>query len=161
MKASTTLRNNMLKDKGFKEIMETTGMCLVIYSGDVPATADAVALTANKLCVITESDGGIPATASDSLLFDADPVAGVLAKEPTAHVWSGTVDTTGTATFFRLIGGYATETAALAAMNAGDAANVIQGTVGVSGADLNLVSTSLVATTTQTIEYFVVSFPTD
>jgi hypothetical protein len=55
----------------------------------------------------------------------------------------------------------ADEAAGLTAMNAGSAAYCIQGTVGVSGCDLNLVSTALVASTTQTIEYFVVSFPTD
>lgn len=155
MKASTTLRNNMLKDKGFKEIMETTGLFMFIYSGAVPATADAAAATANLLCTLSAAD-----VTDDALTFEADPVDGVLSKEST-EVWSGTVSATGTATYFRLVGGYAAESTALTAMNAATASNVIQGTVGVSGADLNLVSTSLVSSSLQTIDYFVVALPTD
>ena len=169
MKASTTLRNNMMKDKGFAEIMQTTGMFLAIYGGTVPATADAAVTGATHLCTISAAD-----VLDDSLTFETDAVAGVLSKL-SGETWSGTVYASGTATFFRLIGGYATEysggaagtegapagTSALKAMIDGTASNVIQGTVGVSGADLNLVSPALVAATTQTIEYFVVSFPTD
>jgi hypothetical protein len=142
----------MLNDKGFAEAMETTSMFLYIYSGTVPATADAAALTANHLCTISTED-----SENVSLEFAA-PTAGTISM---TGVWSGEVATSGTATFFRLVGNCSSETDGLSQMNAGSSAYCIQGTVGVSGCDLNLVSTALVSGNTQTIEYFVVSFPTD
>jgi hypothetical protein len=156
MKASLTLRNNMLGATGFKSAMETTGMFMFIYSGTVPATASAAAEEDNLLVTITAAS-----VADATLLFENAAITdGTLSKEST-QTWSGVVAATGTATFFRLVGGYGDSSVAVTAMDGGTAVNCIQGTVGVSGCDLNLVSTSLVSTTTQTIEYFVVSLPTD
>lgn len=154
MKASTGLRNIMLRSAGFAETMELTGMFLLIYSGAIPATADAAAEADNLLCALSNNSTGT------TLTFETSPVSGTLSKLA-SQTWSGVCSATGTATYFRLVGGYSSAADAAIAMDSSSTTTrCIQGTVGVSGADLNLTSTSLVSTTTQAIDYFVVSFPT-
>ena len=90
---------------------------LRIYSGTLPTNADT-ALSGNTLL----AGMTLPATW-------ATAASGVLTKD---GVWSDpTADVSGTATFFRLF-------------NSTGTVCILQGTVGVSGADLNLSSVSIV-----------------
>lgn len=96
---------------------------LRIYSGTAPADADA-ALSGNTLLAqLALSAPGFGASA------DANPGAIATAS---AITQDSSADATGTATFFRLL------------TNGGTV--IYQGTVGTSGANLNLVTTSIVAT---------------
>jgi hypothetical protein len=152
----------MLLDSGLRQIMHGTPtggsagyMHLLIFSGTVPATADATLSGNTLLCTIITN-----ANTEDSLEFANTSANGVISKH--SDVWMGTNVASGTATFFRLVGN--SDTLGAASSNAttpGTTKYIIQGTIGTSGADLNLVSTSLVEAQTQTIEYFVLSFPTD
>ena len=159
MKVSTTLRNKLLIDGGLREVMcGTPGsaeMYLLIYSGTAPATADTNNAS-TRLCTISAAD-----ETDASLTFEASATSGVLAKT-SGQTWSGTIASTGTASHFRLVGGVANEAAAITASASNAATSyIIQGTIGTSGADLNLASTTLTENNVQTIEYFVLSFPTD
>lgn len=147
MKASRGLRNQMLDSDSFKAIMEANDNCqLKIYSGTPPANArDAVPAGATLLATIT-GDGG-----SSGLNFDAAASQGVLAKDSN-QVWGGTVAADGQATWFRLI-------ADGDSGNASDSEPRIQGTVGLSGEDLNLSDDQLTESAVQTIDYFVVNLP--
>lgn len=84
-----------------------------------------VAATGTLLCTIT-----LPSTC-----FTVPAVSGVLTKTGT---WSGTAVATGTAGHFRMVKG----------------SNVIEGTVGTSGQDLNLSSTSITTDGVVTISTF-------
>lgn len=146
MKISTGLRNAMLDAASLKGAM--TGALIYIYGGTVPATADAADTGATLLCTI--STGGDGTTA---LALEAAAASGVITKE-TDDTWSGTVDTSGTAAFFRMKmpadGG-----------SSSTSEKRIQGTIALAGADMNLSSTSLVAAATQTIDYFSVALPAE
>ena len=89
----------------------------------------------------------------NGLLF-ADSTAGVLVKDP-AQTWSGVAGNTGTAGWFRLVG-------AVSDAGGADSSAVyhrLDGNVATSGANLNLSSTSIVATATQTISTFTITEP--
>lgn len=144
VKTSTGLRNGMLVTDSFKGIMD--GCVLKLYGGTVPADADAAIGGATLLCTITQD-----ATAT-GLLFDTAAVAGVISKDP-AQIWRGVNAASGTTTFYRLelVGD---------AGAASTTAPRVQGTVGTLGADLNLSSVALVASASQTIDFFSMALPT-
>ncbi len=98
---------------------------LNIYGGTVPASADA-ALSGNTLLA------SLPMSAT---AFGA-AASGVATAN--AITTDSSADATGTATFFRV-------------MEAGGTVVAFQGTVGTSGAELNLNNTSIVATGTVSI----------
>lgn len=123
---------------------------LEIYSG-TPATADA-AESGTMLCRISVASGTItPGSPANGLNFDEDAIAaGVIAK--TSDVWSGVNAATGTAASYRFYSNAYTT-------GASTTAERIQGTVGTSGADLNLTSVSLTADATTTIDTFSYTLP--
>jgi len=139
---STGLRNKMLDTGSLKTIM-AAGL-IKIYSGAVPATADA-AVTGTLLCTI--SIGG----AGTGINFEAAAVSGVLAKA-TAETWSGTNAATGTASYYRHVA--AADDGTLSTTQAR-----LQGTVSTVGADMNLSSVSLVAAASQAIDFYSVTLP--
>lgn len=98
---------------------------LVIYSGSAPVSADA-ALSGNTVLA------SLPMA---STAFGA-AVAGVATAG--AITTDSSADATGTATFFRVL-------------ETGASLVVFQGTVGTSGAELNLSSVSIVATGTVSV----------
>ena len=102
---------------------------LRIYDGTPPASANA-ALSSNTLL----------ATCPLSATFAAAAVAGVLTAS--AITSDSSADATGTATFFRILKSDATTV-------------VAQGTVGTSGADLNLNTVSIVITGTVAVSSLV------
>jgi len=121
-------------------------MC--IYTGSQPATAD-LAPTGTLLLLITKASGAFTkGTTTNGLEFDA-PVAGVLGKKD-ADTWSGVGLASGTAGWFRF---YAND------YNVAAGALCFDGSVGTSGAQLNLSSTSIVLDATTTIDEFEVTVP--
>jgi hypothetical protein len=143
-KVSTGLRNKML-DTGSLKAQLNSGF-IDIYSGTVPATADAALSGNTKLCRISNNATGTGIT------FDAAAANGVLAKNP-AETWKGTNLASGTATFYRFVAAADDGTLSTTQVR-------LQGTVGLAGADLNLSSVNLSSGANQTIDYFVVSLPT-
>jgi hypothetical protein len=114
---------------------ETTYMgaspLLRIYSGTVPTTADT-ALSGNTLLAeLTFSATPFPAASSGAMTANA------ITQDSSA-------DATGTATFFRILKSDGTTV-------------VLQGSVGTSGADLNLVTTSIVATQPVSVSSLVIT----
>ena len=124
---------------------------LKIYSGSQPANADT-AFSGTLLCTITVGSGAVSANEfANGLEFDA-PASGYVEK-CSEEVWSGVAGVTGTAGWFRF---YANAT------DAGGASTTlprIDGSIGTSGADLNMSSTSIVATSTYTIDSFKLTLP--
>jgi len=98
---------------------------LRIYSGTAPANADT-ALSGNTLLAQLTMAGTAFGAASNGVA-----TAGTITADSSA-------DATGTATFFRVLESDGTTV-------------VFQGTVGTSGAELNLSSTSIVATGTVSV----------
>jgi hypothetical protein len=142
MKLSTGLRNKMLDTGSLKSIF-AAGF-IKIYSGSEPADADA-AVTGTLLCTIS-----INATGT-GVNFASSAVAGVLSKSG-SEVWKGVNAATGTAGYFRHVA--AGDDGTLSSTQAR-----IQGSIGVSGADVNLSSTSLTSGADQTIDYYSVALP--
>lgn len=149
LQLSTGLRNGMLNSTGFTEAFNDG--TIYIYSGPQPATADA-AVQGTLLLQITVNNGAWAAgSPTNGLGFDA-PAAGVISKAA-AEVWRGLGITGGTAGWFRLVG------------NAADAGGSstslprLDGTVAISGGDMNLSSITIVASAPTTIDTFQFTLP--
>ena len=140
LKLSTGLRNGMLDANPFKTLLDASR--LKIYSGSPPADADQAEGT------LLVSIGS--AHADTHCHFLASAVAGVLSKA--ANVWSGVASQTGTATHFRLV--VNTDTGVLSTTEIR-----MQGTIGTSGADLNMSSVAIVSPATQTVDTFDLTMP--
>jgi len=139
-----------LYPQSFRDVMDYG--VLAIYTGSQPATAD-IAPTGTLLLLISEASGAFVAGAvANGLNFD-EPVAGVIGKNST--VWSDAGLATGTAGWFRF---YSNSYLSMGA-GAGAASVCFDGSVGTSGADLNLSSTSIVLAATTTIDEFEVTLP--
>ncbi len=109
---------------------------LVIYSGTVPADADTALSGNTVLATLTFSD---PAFGNAA---DAAPGGTATANAITSDT---SADATGTATFFRVFDS--------------DALIVFQGTVGTSGADINLNTVSIVSGATVAVTSLTISLP--
>ena len=142
IRLSTGLRNALLGSADFRSTFNLSR--INIYSGTQPTTADAAA-TGTLLLTITV-DGG-----ATGLTFDA-PVDGVISKAA-AESWQGTTLANGTAGYFRL---YAAgdDPAILSTTN-----ERVDGSIAVSGGDMNISSTSLVASAVQTVSQFDITLP--
>lgn len=154
IRLSTHLAEDLMGNQSLKDSL-ANGF-IAIYSGSQPSTPDAAA-TGTLLCVIY-SDG---ATASAGLEFDA-PVANVLSKAA-AETWSGVAVASGTAGWFRYFQ-LVTDAATSLTQGTDDDTSTksnarLDGSVGVSGADLNISSTSIVSGATQTVSSFSVTMP--
>ena len=111
---------------------------LMIYDGVPPTTADAALSGNNLLCTV--------ANAGAAVNMDTAAAGGIIAKKP-SETWSGVNALSGTATFYRF------QTTA----DSGASSAVlprIQGTIGTSGADMNVGTVALVATNPFTVNYF-------
>ena len=142
IKVSTGLRDALLGTDNLKAIFDA-GSEIRIYSGAVPADADAAIGGAVLLVTIKNGVSGIT--------FDAAASGGVLAKNP-AETWSGTNVASGAPSFYRHV--LTADTGALSTT-----APRYQGTVGIGGGDMNLTSTSLTSGATQTLDYHAVALP--
>jgi len=123
---------------------------LRIYSGSQPATADAAA-TGTLLVEVTVASGAFVAGAFGNGLEFGDSASAAIAKD--ASVWSGVGLAAGTAGWFRLCAN-ATDAGALSTT-----LPRVDGSVGVSGADLNMSSTTIAVGATYTIDSFTLTLP--
>lgn len=122
-----------------------------IFSGSQPASPND-AETGTELVKITKNSGThATGTGENGLQFEAEAAAGVLAKKA-AEVWSGQAGNTGTGGWFRF---YAKEGVA----GASTTAIRFDGSVGTSGADLQMASTSITSGATVTIDNFTITMP--
>lgn len=144
MKISTGLANNMLDTASFAGSL--TGMKMKIYSGSVPATADAA--LGGAVLLVTISDAG----GAGALQFETAAVGNTIEKK-SSQSWTGVNAATGTASFCRLE--LASDTGA-----ASTSEIRVQGDVAVAGAFLNLSSVSLTSGATQTVDYLAITLPT-
>ena len=125
---------------------------LQIYSGSAPALADT-AVSGTLICTITVSSGAWVAGAFDNGLEFGAAASGVIAKSAT-ETWSGVgIGGGGTAGYFRLLGNVS-DVGALSTVFPR-----IQGTIGTSGADLNMTSTTITVGATYTIDTFQLTLP--
>lgn len=143
IKASTGLRNKLLDTNPLKTIFNLG--FIKIYAGTPPDSADDAISGPTLLDTISNNSTGTGLTFGTA----AD---GALPKNP-AETWSGTASASGTATFYRLVA--ASDTAA-----ASTTEPRIQGTIGSSGADLNMSTLTLVSGTGYPIDSFSVAIPT-
>lgn len=147
LRLSTKLRNNLVGTTGFASTF-ANGV-IDIYSGSQPATADA-APTGTKLGRFTLASGAFVAgTATNGLTFAA-AVDGTVSK---SGIWSFSAGlANGTAGWFRM------KTNAGADTDTDDSATKAQarldGSIAVSGADINLSNLSITTATPITIDTF-------
>lgn len=141
---STALANYIATTGSLKAALD--GGFLRLFSGPVPATADAaIDGSSVELCLISNNNTG-----TTGLTFATPATGGILTKT-SSETWSGTVEATGTATFWRFCqagdNGAAADTTA---------AHVrLQGTIGTTVASEGvLTSVALTAGNLQTIDLF-------
>lgn len=123
-----------------------------IYSGAQPASADD-AVAGTLLMRITVASGAWAAGAFDNgLEFEDDPLSGELEK-PSGVTWSGTGLVAGVASWFRFVAN-PTDNGAISTV-----LPRIDGSIGVSGADINMPNTSIIVDNTYTIDTFKLTLP--
>jgi hypothetical protein len=146
IKASTGLRNKLLDTSPLRTLF--SGGYLLLYAGPVPSSADdaIVGGTHTLLCDVRNNN------TTTGITFASSASGGAITKN-LSETWSRAAANTGTATFYRLVA--SSDTGASSTTEAR-----LQGSIGTSGADLNLTTTSLTATTVYTIDTFSVSLPT-
>lgn len=146
-KFSTGLKNQLLDSLPLLDLL-ADGI-IRVYSGTVPADADAA--LGSAVLLVTYTDAGAALGAGNGLDMDSPAVSGALSKDP-GQTWEGDAVATGTASFFRFVAQDDTGASSTSEVR-------IQGTVGGAGADMFVQSTSFVDTTTYTIDYFSVAIP--
>lgn len=153
LRLSTAMRNAILghstgDNASFKDLFQDG--IIRIFSGSQPADADT-AESGTQLLEITESGGTFtPGAAANGLEF-GDASGGSISKAA-AETWQGDASNTGTAGYFRF---YDND------VDTGAGTDKIRfdGAIATSGAELNLSSTSIVATATTTIDAFTITLP--
>lgn len=146
IRASTGLRNRLLDTGALKSIFNLG--FLNLYSGPVPGSADdaIVGGTHQMLCALSNNNTATGITLASS-------ASGGAITKNLSETWSHAAAYSGTATFYRLVS--SSDTAASSTTEAR-----LQGTVGTSGADLNLATVTLTATTVYAVDTFSISLPT-
>lgn len=149
IKLSTGLRNKLAGPSGFGETF--AGGVMYIYSGSQPITADAAA-TGTLLGIVTKDAAAFAfGTLTNGLAFDA-PVAGSVSKAA-ADVWKMFGLALGTAGYFRLMGNAADNLALSTTLPR------LDGSIGVSGADLNMSNIAIDVGVPSTIDIFQFTVP--
>lgn len=143
MKRSTGLRDFLLVTGSLKEALD--GKVINYYSGAVPASADDSIGAAVLLCTISVNSTGT------GLTLEATAVNGQVTKN-SSEIWSGEVIASGEASFFRMCTAADDNSASTTAVR-------MQGTIGLSGTDIQLGSTTLTVGNSRELKYFVVSIP--
>ena len=118
---STGLANHLMTGGSLKAAID--GKVIRIYSGTVPATADAAIDPASHTLLCTLSNGGD----GTGVTMAGDPVNGIIGKNG-GETWKGEIVESGVAAFFRFV----------AADDDGAQSNQavrVQGSVGVLNAD--------------------------
>lgn len=145
IRLSTGIRNKMLDGGASGGIKGAFNLGFVaILTGAQPVGADSAA-TGTTLGIISVDGGGTGIT------FDA-AAAGVISKAA-AETWRFTGLTEGTAGWFRLYAAGDTIT------NSSSSAARIDGSIGTSGADLNLSNLAITAGQVNTADSFTITMP--
>jgi len=145
IRLSDALRNYML-ETGSVEAALTLGF-LVIYSGSQPASANDAA-TGTQLAVIANADG------ATGLTFEAIATAGTLPKT-SGETWAGTASATGTAGWWRFAGLDTDKATTVTNAGTGGAGLVaMDGSIAVTGGDINMSNVSVVTSALQTLTVF-------
>jgi len=124
---------------------------LRIYSGTQPDSPDD-AVSGTLLLEISESAGAFVAGAFDNGLEFGDSASGAISKSA-SETWQDTGIAAGTAGWFRFVGNASDSGAASTTLPR------IDGSVGTSGADLNMSSTTITVGATYTIDTFTLTLP--
>lgn len=140
---STGLRYGMVALGSLKSLLD--GGFIKVYSGSVPASADA-AVTGTLLWTVKLND------TATGLTLESTIGSGSLTK-PASDIWSGTVLASGLATYYRHVS--ASDTGASSTSEPR-----IQGTVGTVGTDLLIGDANLVVTAVQAVDYYTITLPT-
>ena len=147
IRLSTALRNNLAGSTGFATTF-ANGV-IEIYTGTQPVTADA-AVTGTLLGTVTLASGAFtPGTSTNGLTFAAAS-GGAVSK---SGVWSFNGVAAGTAGWFRLKGN---------AVDAGGVSTILprlDGSIAVSGADMNLSNIAISLGAPTTVDSFVWTQP--
>ena len=123
-----------------------------IYSGSQPSSPDN-AVAGTLLLTVTESGGAFAHGAFDNgLEFEDDPTDGEMEKA-SGETWQGDGVAAGTAGYFRLVANPTDNGAASTTLPR------IDGSVGTSGADLNMSTTTITVGATYTIDSFKLTLP--
>lgn len=147
-KTSTGLRNYILASGSVKDALD--GMVFRFYSGTVPATADAALGSAVQLSEIM-ADG------TDGVTFDEASVNNGSISKLASETWitgPGGNDDSGTATFWRLVVPADDGSASTTALR-------LQGGIAMTGSEINLTDTDLVASAPQSLNFFNVVLPSN
>lgn len=148
VRLSTKVRTNMAGSTGFAATF-ANGV-IEIYSGAQPLSADA-AVSGTLLGTVSVDGGAFTAgNPANGLSFD---VAAGVASKAAAQNWKFTGVADGTAGWFRLKGNAAD------AGGASTTAARLDGSVGVSGADLNLSNIAIAVGAPTTIDAFAFTVP--
>ncbi|MFK8398178.1 hypothetical protein M2D07_006665 [Pseudomonas sp. BGr12] len=134
---STGLRNGLAVVGSLRSLLANSEVR--IYSGPVPATADAPIAGSNVLLVKIKPESG-------GFNFDSVAVDGTVTKVP-SDILQGDCLASGEATFYRHVLQSDTDAASSSAYR-------IQGTVGLVGTDMELNSTSLISGQPQKLDYY-------
>ena len=121
-----------------------------VYSGSQPATADT-AFSGTLLFTVTVGSGAWVAGSEANGLELGVAASGEIEKD--SDTWSGVGVAAGTAGWFRMMGN------ATDASGASTTLPRIDGSVGTSGADLNMSSTTIAISSTYTIDSFKFTLP--
>lgn len=146
---STGLRTGMLNATGLQEALANGKIKL--FTGPQPATADA-AEQGTLLCEITESGGTFThGTATNGINFGTATSAVI--DKASAETWSGDAIAAGVIGWFRFVGNPTDGGASSTTLAR------IDGSVGTSGADLNLANVTMEEDTPVAISEFEFTFP--
>lgn len=149
VKLSTGARNKLAGPSGFSE-MFASGV-LYFYSGPQPLTADN-AVSGTLLGIVTKDAAAFAfGSPTNGLAFDT-PVNGTVQKAA-ADLWQTIGLAAGTAGWFRLMGN------AIDNLGASTTLPRLDGSVGVTGADLNLSNIAFEVGTPNTIDVFAFTIP--
>lgn len=143
IKQSTGMRVSLAVTGSLKETLD--GGLIRIYSGAVPANADAALGGAVLLCEVSVGGDGTPVT------FEATAPLGVL-KKSVSENWTGNNVASGNPSFFRYV----------LAGDAGDASATavrFQGTAGPLGSEMYIAELPLVSGQPQSFSLFELAFP--
>lgn len=149
LRLSTGLRNAIMGSTGFVGAMNDG--VIDIYSGTIPADADTTEGSGTKLLRVTVDGGAFTSGAATNGLGFNSAASGAASKAD-AETWQGEGLASGTAAWFRFYANTVVTGASTTAVR-------FDGTVGTSGADLILTSTSIVSGATTTIDSATFTLP--
>lgn len=156
LQLSTGLRNHLLITGNLKAAVDN--LVIKIFSGTPPLSPDDALSGNTELVEIGFTEGGTPSAPVKGCIFNGTiSTDGVLEKN--GDLWDGEIQNSGIATFYRLVDVNGDNLAADDGSLASTTAIRIQGTVGVTLADMNFSDVNFVATNIKQIDVFNLVMP--